>query len=71
MIKYSAARKKILSWILLKLRLFKYEIAHDKTYKKTCVNSKDSVQPDHPPSKARALAYPSFDSLEAVEGTCD
>ena len=38
-------------------------------YNKTCVTSKDSDQPVHPPSKARVLVYLSLDSLEAVEGT--
>ena len=36
------------------------EPAHDKTYNKTCVTSKDSDQPVHPPGS-------SFDSLEAVD----
>ena len=43
----------------------------DKTYNKTCVTSKDSYQPVHPPSMARVLVYPSLDSPEAVKGTCD
>ena len=47
------------------------EPAHDKIYNLTCVTSKDSDQPVYPPSTARALIYPSLDSLEAVEGTCD
>ena len=47
------------------------EQVHDKTYNKTCVTSKDSDQPVHPPSMARVLVYPSLDSLEAVEVTCD
>ena len=34
----------------------------------TCMASKDSDQPVHPPNMAKALAYPSLDSLEAVEG---
>ena len=38
---------------------------------KCCVTSKDSDQPVHPPSMAKALVYSSLDSLEAVEGTCD
>ena len=47
----------------------KYEPAHDKTYCKTCVTSKDSDQPVHPPIMARlVLIYLAFDSLEAVEG---
>ena len=45
------------------------EPAHDKTYNKTCVTSKDSDQPVHTPSMARVITYPSLDSLEAVEGT--
>ena len=44
------------------------EPAQDKTYKKTCVASKDSDQPVYPPSMARLLVYPSF---EPVEGTGD
>ena len=47
------------------------EPTHDKTYNKTCVTSKDSDQPAHPPSMAKALVYPSLDSLEAIESTCD
>ena len=49
----------------------KNEPAHDKTYNKTCVISKDSDLPVHPPSMARSLVYPSLDNLEAVEGTCN
>ena len=45
--------------------------ADDKTYNKTCVTSKDSDQPVHPPSMARVLVYPSFNSPDAVKGTCD
>ena len=38
-------------------------------YNKNCATSKDlSV---HPFSMARVLIYPSLDSLEAAEGTCD
>ena len=48
-----------------------YEPAHDKTFKKTCVTNKDSDQPVNPPSMAKVLLYPSLDSPEAVEGTCD
>ena len=44
-----------------------YEPAHDNTYSKACVTSKDSDQPVHLPSVARVLVYPSLDSLEAVE----
>ena len=40
-------------------------------YHKTCMTSKDSDQPAHPPSMARVLVYPSLNSLNAVEGTCD
>ena len=47
------------------------EPAHDTTYKKTSVTSKDSGQPVHPPSMSRVLVYPSLDSLEAFKGTCD
>ena len=46
-----------------------FESAQDKTYNKTCVTSKDTDQPVHPPSMARVLVYPSLDSQEAVEGT--
>ena len=45
--------------------------AHDKTYNKTCVTSKDAIQPVHPPGMATVLVHPSFDIPEAVEGTCD
>ena len=44
------------------------EPVQDKTYKKTCVTSKD--QPVNPPGMARFLIYPSFDSQEAVKDTC-
>ena len=50
---------------------FLFDPAHDKTYKKTCVTSKDSVQPVHAPSMSRVLIYPSLDSSEAIEGTCN
>ena len=50
---------------------FLYETAHDKTYNKTCVTSKDSDQPVHSPSKAIILSHSSFDSLEVAEGTCN
>ena len=43
-----------------------FEPVHDKTYNKTCVISKDSDQPVHPPSMARVLFYIFFDSLGAV-----
>ena len=42
-----------------------------KTYNKTCVTSKDSDQPVHPPSMARVLVHPSLDRTEVVEGTCN
>ena len=58
-----------LKMILVELILI--EPAHDKTYNKTCVTSKDSDQPVHTPSMARVLVYPSLKSLEPVEGTCD
>ena len=48
-----------------------YEPANDKTYNKTCMTSKDSDQPVHPPSMAKIFVYPSLDSLEAAEGTCN
>ena len=44
------------------------ELAHDKTYNKTFVTSKDSDQHVHPPSIARV---PTLDSLDGLEGTCD
>ena len=47
------------------------EPAHDKTFNKTCVTSKYSELPVHPPSMARVLVYPSLGSPEAVKGTCD
>ena len=47
------------------------ELAHDKAYNKTCMTSKDSDQPVHPPSKAMVLTYPSLDSQEAIEDTFD
>ena len=47
------------------------EPEHGKTYNKTCVTSKDSNQPVHPPSMARVLVHHSLDCPEAVEGTCD
>ena len=43
------------------------EPAHDKTYSKTCVASKDSDQTVHPPSMARFLIYLSLDSLAVVD----
>ena len=46
------------------------EPARDKTYKKTCITSKDSDQPVHPLSMATVLVYPSLDSLGAVDDTC-
>ena len=44
-----------------------YEKAHDETYNKSSVNSKDSDEPVHPPSMAMVLVYPSLDSPEVVE----
>ena len=52
------------------LRALLFEPAH-KTNNKTCVTSKDSDQPVHPPSMARVLRHPSLENLEAVEGACD
>ena len=43
--------------------------AYNKTYNKTCVTSKDSEQPVHPPSMARVLVYPSLDSPKSLEDT--
>ena len=48
-----------------------YQSAYGKTYNKTCVTRKDSDQPVHPSGIARVLVYFSFNSLKAVEGTCD
>ena len=50
---------------------FLLEPVHDKTYNKTCVTSKNSDSPVHPPSMTRVLIHPSLDSQEAVEGSCD
>ena len=47
------------------------EPAHDKTCNKSCVTSKDSDQPIHPPSMARILIYPSLDNPEVAEGSCN
>ena len=44
-----------------------YEHAHNRAYNKTCVTSKDSNTPVHPPIMARVLVYPSLDSLKAVK----
>ena len=44
-----------------------YETAHDKTYNKSSVTSKDSDQPVHPPSMTMVLVYTSLDSPEVVE----
>ena len=41
------------------------KLAHNKTYIYTCVTSKDSDQPVHPPSMV--LVHPFLDSLEAVK----
>ena len=48
----------------------RFEPAHDKTYNKTCMSSKDSDHPVHQFSMVRAVVYPSLNSLEAVERTC-
>ena len=51
-----------------------YEPARDKTYNRTIRHvslSKDSGYIVHLPGMARVLVYPSLDSLESVEGTCD
>ena len=49
-----------------------FEPAHDKTYNKTCVTRKDSVQLIHPSSMAKVIVFfSSSDNLEFVEGTCD
>ena len=49
----------------IEVRLYINEPAHDKTYSKVCVTSKDSDRPVHTPSMARV--YPPLDSLEAVD----
>ena len=43
------------SGITVHVNLFTNEPAHDKTYNKTCLTSKDSNQPVHPSSMARVL----------------
>ena len=48
-----------------------FDPAHDETYNKTCVTNKDSDQPVHSSSMERILVYPSLNSQEAVEDTCD
>ena len=53
------------------IKILTFEPVYDKTYNKTCVTSKDSGQPAHPPSMARVLAFLSLDSLKTVESTCD
>ena len=50
---------------------FHIEPVHNKTYNKTCVTRKDSYQPVHPSSLTRVLIYPSLESLETLQGTCD
>ena len=40
-----------------------YEPVHNKTYNKTCVNSKDSDQPVHPPSIEKVVVYPFLDTF--------
>ena len=42
--------------------IFIFEPVRNKTYKKTCVTSKGSNKPIHPPSMARVLIYSSLDS---------
>ena len=59
------------TYVLVEWRSKINEPAHDNTYNKTYVTSKDSDQPVHPPSMSRLLIYPSLDSLKPVEGTCD
>ena len=59
-----------LSLLLFEFYFYNIEPEHDKTYNNTCVTNKDSDQPVNPSSMARLLVYPSFDSLEAEEGTC-
>ena len=49
----------------------RYEPAHDKTYSKNWVTSKDSDQSVHPPSMAGVIFHPSSDNPESVQGTCD
>ena len=50
-----------------------YWPAHNKTYNKTCVISKESDQPVYPPgtSMAKVFIYPSLDSPEDIEGKCN
>ena len=45
--------------------------AHDKTYNKTSVTSKDSYQPVHPLNMTRVLVYSFLGSQRAKEGICD
>ena len=49
----------------------KFEPAHNKTYNKIFVTCKDSAQPVQSHSMVRFLVYPSLDSVEAVEDSCD
>ena len=60
---------------LARKRLFGFSVesesAHDKTYHKTSVSSKDSDQPIHPRIMAMVLVYHFWDSLEAVKATYD
>ena len=58
-------KSKYIAVNLGELFLHLIETAHDKTYNKACVTSKDSGQPVHPPSTTRVLVYPSLDSPEA------
>ena len=57
----------------LRSRPILYEPAHDGTWNKTCMTSKDSDQPVQQPSTSMAsvLVYPSLINPEAVEGKCD
>ena len=48
-----------------------FKPAHDKTYNKIRMTSKDLHQPVHPPSVVRVPVYSYLNSVEAVEGTCD
>ena len=66
-----SCNKKVNNLSLYHIYPLSYEPAHDKNYSKTCVTSKDSDQPVHPPSMARVLVYPSLGSLGALEGTCN
>ena len=62
---------KLFYYMFVSNLLMSYDPAHDKTYNKTCVTSKDSDQPVHLPNMTWGLFYPSLDSLESVEGICN